>query len=271
MLRVAARTATRVIVADRPNPLGADVEGCLIDEGYGSFVGEISVPQRHGLSVGELARLARRREKLDVELEVVPARGWLRDAYWDETGLPWVVPSPNMPTLDTAIVYPGACLFEGTNLSEGRGTTRPFELVGAPFLDASRFAGALNAEGLPGVRFRPASFLPGFQKHARTVCGGVQIHVEDRRAFRPVWTGLAVVEIARRLAPADFDWRRETYEFVSDRLAIDLLAGSARWREALESGVAAREIASAWTADARSFRQEIRESLLYPQSEGGAR
>lgn len=271
VLRVAARAGVSVIVADRPNPIAGEIEGCLVDEGYRSFVGEISVPQRHGLTIGELALLAREREGLDVELEVVPARGWARDLYWDETGLPWVLPSPNMPTLDTAIVYPGGCLFEGTNLSEGRGTTRPFELVGAPWIDGVQLARILNELELPGVAFRAASFVPGFQKHAGEVCEGVQFHVLERRAFRPLLSGLAVIECARRLAPADFDWRRETYEFVSDRLAIDLLAGSSAWREALEAGAGARDIAAAWTASESCFREEMRESLLYPLDEGGRR
>jgi uncharacterized protein YbbC (DUF1343 family) len=271
VLRVAAQSGLRVIVADRPNPIGGEIEGCLIEEGFHSFVGEISVPQRHGLTIGELARLAREREGLDVELEVVPARGWTRDLYWDDTGLPWVLPSPNMPTLDTAIVYPGGCLFEGTNLSEGRGTTRPFELVGAPFLDGGQFARHLNRLALPGVAFRATSFVPGFQKHAGQVCGGVQLHVLDRAAFRPLLTGLAVIECARRLAPDAFDWRRETYEFVSDPIAIDLLAGSSAWRESLESGTSAREIAASWAKPEMHFREELRESLLYPPGEGGKR
>jgi uncharacterized protein YbbC (DUF1343 family) len=176
-----------------------------------------------------------------------------------------------MPTLDTAIVYPGGCLFEATNLSEGRGTTRPFELVGAPWIDGGQFAGALNALALPGVAFRAASFVPGFQKHAGEVCGGVQIHVLQRGAVKPLLTGLAVIECARRLAPEEFDWRRETYEFVSDRLAIDLLAGSSAWREELEAGASARDIAASWTTHEARFREEMRESLLYPHGEGGRR
>lgn len=263
-LPVAAAAGLRVIVADRPNPIGGEtVEGAALDPRFRSFVGELGVPQRHGLTVGELCRWAVRERRLDVDLAVVPAPGWRRGQWWDETGLPWVLPSPNMPTLDTAAVYPGSCLLEGTNLSEGRGTTRPFELVGAPWIDPGQLAGRLAREDLPGVAFRPTLFVPAFQKHAGTVCGGVQLHVTRRQDFRPVLTGLAVVAAARALDPERFRWRTETYEFVSDRLAFDLLAGTSAWREALEAGVPPTEIARAWPADEQHFRDAREEVLLY--------
>lgn len=264
LLPVAAEAGVQVVVADRPNPLGGLVmEGNLILPGQESFVGEISVPSRHGMSLGELCRLARAERSIDVDLRVIPARGWRREQYWDETGLPWVLPSPNMPTLETALVYPGACLVEGTNFSEGRGTTRPFELIGAPFLEPEPFAARLNRRNLPGVAFRPVSFVPAFQKHAGRLCGGVQLHVTDRHSFPPVRTGLELLAAARESAPEAFAWRREPYEFVADRPAIDLLAGGPGWRQALEEGADPAEIAADWPADLAEFAPRREPHLLY--------
>lgn len=261
-LPVAAARGLRVIVCDRPNPIdGVSVEGNAVAPGYHSFVGELDVPNRHGLTVGELCRLARLVRAIDVDLTVIPAQGWDRAALWNATGLPWILPSPNMPTLDTALVYPGMCLVEGTNLSEGRGTTRPFEIGGAPWLDPARLARDLAAYALPGVAFRPVGFRPGFQKHAGTACGGVQLHLVDRASFRPVATGLAFLAAARAQDPEAFRWRTEAYEFVSDRPAIDLLAGGPRWRTALEAGIDPREVAREWARDEAAFG-EVRAELL---------
>src|SRR5207249_4553152 len=190
------------------------VEGPTIRPGYESFIGAHPVATRHGLTIGELARLYRAERAIDVDLEVVACEDWGRDMDFDATGLPWVLPSPNMPTVDTAFVYPGQCLLEGTNLSEGRGTTRPFELCGFPDIDSRRVCARLNAERLPGVAFRPAWFQPTFQKHAGRRCGGLQIHVLDRAAFRSVRTGLAVLATLREAAGEHFAWRTEEYEFV---------------------------------------------------------
>lgn len=246
-LPVAGASGVRVLIADRPNPLnGLTIEGNLIDPGFHSFVGELSVPNRHGLTIGELCRLACRQRGLDLDLTIVAALGWDRSAFWDETGLPWIHPSPNMPTLDTAVAYPGLCLIEGTNLSEARGTTKPFELFGAPWLHPEALAQRLSRFSLPGVLFRPLHFRPAFHKFAGLDCGGVQLHVTDRRLFRPVLTGLAVIAAARELAPDHFRWRTEAYEFVSDRLAFDLLAGGPSWRQALESGASPWDIAADW-------------------------
>ena len=177
-MRACARHRIPVIVCDRPNPIGGvDVEGAPLVPGFESFVGQFPIPMRHGMTIGELARLFNEDFAIGAQLEVVTMEGWRRDMYADQTGLPWVMPSPNMPTLDTAIVYPGTVLFEGIMLSEGRGTTRPFELVGAPWIEAERFARDMNALGLTGVYFRPAVFEPTFQKHAKQTCGGCQIHV----------------------------------------------------------------------------------------------
>jgi uncharacterized protein YbbC (DUF1343 family) len=190
-------------------------------------------------------------------------KGWQRSMWFDETGLPWVLPSPNMPTVGTATVYPGMCLIEGTNLSEGRGTTHPFELFGAPWLEPFQLAERLNAISLPGVRFRAHYFMPAFQKHANKVCGGVELHVTNRAIFEPFRTGLWCVKVARDIDPEQFDWRRETYEFVSDRLAIDLLAGSARYRELVESGDNIEDWVAEWKEPLREFKEAREEFLLY--------
>ncbi len=264
-LEVAAKMGLQVVVADRPNPInGRAIEGNLVHAAQRSFVGELPLPNRHGMSLGEICRFAVREKGLELELDVVAAKGWERTAWADETGCPWVMPSPNMPTLDTATVYPGTCLVEGTLLSEGRGTTRPFEIVGAPWLDALRLARDLAREDLPGVRFRPLTFLPAFHKHAGRLCQGVQLHVVDREAFRPVESGLALIIASRAQDPEAFRWRSEAYEFVADQLAIDLLAGTPTWRQAIEGGASAREIASSWVAERKEFEVLRARAKLYP-------
>lgn len=262
-LRACSRAGVEVIVADRPNPLsGHIVEGKAQAPGYLSFVGLLPIPNRHGMTIGEIATWAARREGLDGVLTVVPMEGWRRDMWYDDTGLPWVMPSPNMPTLDTATVYPGACLLEGTWASEGRGTTRPFELFGAPQIDPEKLARSLEAMGLPGARFRPTMFKPAFQKHAGKLCGGVQLHVTDRELFRPYETGVAALLALRGVAPETFAWRSEPYEFVSERPAVDLLTGGDEVRLGIEAGAKLPELAATWRSD-RSFEEERREFLLY--------
>jgi uncharacterized protein YbbC (DUF1343 family) len=263
-VEAAARRRLRAVVLDRPNPLGGTaVEGPMLKAGFESFVGIHALPTRHGLTIGELARLYQAERGWSVDLHVIPCEGWRREMDFEETGLPWVLPSPNMPTVETAFVYPGQCLLEGTNLTEGRGTTRPFELCGAPWVDARQLARRLTEEGLPGVVFRPAWFRPTFQKFADQTSGGVQVHVRDRDAFQPVRTGLAVLAALRDLSGNRFDWRRKPYEFVADRLAIDLLFGSDRERRALEAGRPPRDIAREWEAEEEAFRQRRRPFLLY--------
>ncbi len=260
-----AAAGVPLIVCDRPNPLGSAVEGGAVREGFFSFVSELNVGQRHGMTVGELCRLAHAQQQHDLQLDVVPCRNWQRTQGWDETGLAWIPPSPNMPTLDTAIVYPGGCLIEATNLSEGRGTTRPFELIGAPWLSARRLAVALEDLRLPGVRFRPVRFLPAFQKHKGTDCQGVFLHVTDRKTFRPLVTGVAVIIAARDQSPADFAWRREAYEFRTEPLAIDLLAGNDAWREMIEAGASALELEQSWQKEQAGFVEARRPFFLYPE------
>lgn len=263
-LRACARHGVEAIVCDRPNPIGgADVEGPMLEEGLESFVGQFPIPMRHGMTIGELARLFNEHFGIGARLEVVGLEGWRRSMYADEAGVPWVMPSPNIPTLDSAIAYPGTVLFEGTNASEGRGTTRPFELIGAPWVMAERFAGAMNARALPGVLFRPAVFEPTFQKHARTTCGGCQIHVTDRRAFKPVLTGVALIDEVRAAEPGAFAWRRPPYEYEHDKEPIDILAGSPALRTAIDAGVRAEALAPHWEREMEPFLALRRRFLRY--------
>ncbi|HEX9204607.1 MAG TPA: DUF1343 domain-containing protein [Candidatus Deferrimicrobiaceae bacterium] len=263
-MEAAARAKLAFFVLDRPNPVGGvAVEGPALRPGFGSFCGVHDVAVRHGLTVGELAGLYREERGLDVALTVVPCREWRRGMYQRDTGLPWVFPSPNMPTPETTLVYPGMCLLEGTNLSEGRGTTRPFELFGAPWLDAGRLAESLEAERMPGVRFRPVHFVPTWDKHAGARCHGVELVVVDREAFRPFRTGVACVAAARAQNPGRFRWRTEAYEFVERVPAFDLLCGSARERNALERGRGWRDLATEWAREEQAFRRRRSRHLLY--------
>jgi uncharacterized protein YbbC (DUF1343 family) len=262
---VAARKhGITAIVCDRPNPIGGiAVEGPMLVRGFESFVGLYPIPMRHGMTIGELARLFNDEFGIGADLEVIPMEGWSRGMYFDATGIPFVLPSPNIPTLDSAIVYPGTVLFEGTNVSEGRGTTKPFELLGAPWVDAERFADGMNALGLSGVRFRPAVIEPTFHKHAHTSCGGCQIHVLDRETFRPVEAGVALVAAFRAADPDRFRWRDPPYEYEHRLLPFDILAGSSELREQIEQGVAAREIARSWEDSVGEFRKARARFLLY--------
>ena len=257
----------KAIVCDRPNPIGGagdnTVEGPMLVPGYESFVGQYPIPMRHGMTIGELARLFNAEFGIGAELSVAVMDGWRREMYFDATGLPWVMPSPNMPTLDTAIVYPGTVLFEGANVSEGRGTTRPFEIVGAPWPVAERFAEQMNALRLGGVLFRPAVFEPTFQKHAKSACAGVQMHVLDRGAFRPVEAGVALIKAFRDAGPNQFAWRQPPYEYERTKMPIDILAGSSELREQIESGMNARDIARSWTAPVNAFMRTRERYLLY--------
>ncbi|MCC7010089.1 MAG: DUF1343 domain-containing protein [Acidobacteria bacterium] len=263
-LVAAAREGLPIVVCDRPNPIGGvAVEGPMLHHGFESFVGEYPIPMRHGMTIGELARLFNEHFGIGAKLEVVAMRGWRRDQYFDATGLSWILPSPNLPTLEGAIVYPGTVLFEGTNVSEGRGTTRPFELVGAPWVDPEPFSAALNALGLPGVRFRPVMFEPTFQKHAQTACGGCQVHVLDRGAFRAVATGVALVDAFRRAAPDRFAWRDPPYEYEHTKMPIDILYGSSGLRDAMARGERPQDIAAGWAAAVEPFLAVRQRFLLY--------
>jgi uncharacterized protein YbbC (DUF1343 family) len=261
-LKAAARHGLPVVVCDRPNPIGgAIVEGPMLRSGFESFVGQYPIPMRHGMTMGELARLFNEHFGIGAKLEVITMPHWSRDQLFDTTGLPWVLPSPNIPTLESALVYPGTVLFEGTNVSEGRGTTKPFEIVGAPWIDPESFAAGLNERRLPGVWFRPALFEPTFHKHAGVSCGGCQVHLTDRTAFRAVETGVALVEAARAANPAEFQWRQPPYEYEYTLAPIDILWGSSGLRDGLDHGATAAELAAAWQPDVDAFLP-LRESFL---------
>ena len=263
-LKAARRRGLKVIVCDRPNPIGGvQVEGPVLVRGFESFVGMYPIPMRHGMTIGEIARLFNDHFGIGANLEVIAMEGWRREMYFDATGLTWIMSSPNIPTFDTTTVYPGTVLFEGTRISEGRGTTRPFELVGAPWIVAERFAGAMNRRGLPGVFFRPAAFEPTFHKHAHEGCGGCQIHVRDRQSFRPVASAVALLETFRASDPDRFGWRDPPYEYEHERLPIDVLAGSPALREQIESGMAAGEIARSWESAVEEFDRVRQAVLLY--------
>ncbi|GHF80383.1 exo-beta-N-acetylmuramidase NamZ family protein [Streptomyces thermodiastaticus] len=254
-MEAAALAGKRFVVLDRPNPVtGRQALGPVLHKEFATFVGRQPIAQAHGMTVAELARLFNG-EFLSrpVPLETVTTTGWRRTDHYDATGLPWVPPSPNMPTWDTALVYSGTCLFEGTNLSEGRGTTRPFELLGAEGIDA-RWAEAANALDLPGVRFREAYFAPTFSKFAGTTVGGVQLHVHDRDAFDPVRTGIALLVTAKRVW-SGFAWRSDDW--------IDKLTGSARVRTMIDAGAGTDEVVAAWQEELAAFRRVRRHYLLY--------
>jgi uncharacterized protein YbbC (DUF1343 family) len=272
-LEAAGRAGVQVVVLDRPNPLGGlAIEGGEVAAGMESFVGLGSIPVRHGMTIGEIARLLcaglpwggpRFKKGIACDLEVIRMQGWKRCDTFDATGLPWVPLSPNMPTLDTAFVYPGACLIEGTNASEGRGTTRPFEWVGAPFIDGEALAGMLGGHDLPGVRYRPMTFRPSFHKFAGQMCGGVQLHVVDRQTFLPYRTGVALLRALWAVGGERFQWRRETYEFVVDRPALDLLTGGEAIRLGIERGEPLEALFATWLPAERAFAERRRPALLY--------
>jgi len=268
LMEVAAGTGTEVVVFDRPNPIdGISLEGNVVEDGYESFVGAYPLANRHGMTMGELGTFFAKELGIDCPFRVVKMEGWRRDQWFDETGLPWIFPSPNMPTLETAAIYVGLCLVEGTNLSEGRGTTRPFHLVGAPWIDRDRMTelcrkGAADAQ-LDGVGFRPASFEPRFQKHAGVPCHGIEIVLTERRAIHSLLLGLVVLEAAIRTNPDRFAWRTETYEFVADPKAIDLLTGSSEARAALETHVPPRELIESWKPALDAFTERRARCLLY--------
>ena len=267
VMEAAAPLGKKVVVLDRPNPIGGTaVEGNVLRPEWASIVGPYPLPMRHGFSLGELARYYNDTQAIGCDLLVIPAAGWRRGDYFDATGLPWVLPSPNLPTLDAAMVYPGQVLLEGTNLSEGRGTTRPFELFGAPFLEPGRILDRLKEKAieLPGVILRTACFEPTFHKFAGQLCRGFQLHVTDRQTFKPYYTTLALLRVIRELYPGQFAWRQPPYEYENERLPIDLLTGDDTIRRGLEQGLTVAELESAWQEDLARFMEVRREFLLYP-------
>lgn len=263
-MEACAEAGARFVVLDRPNPVGgARREGPVLRPGFESFVGLHPIPLRHGLTCGELARWLCAEREIDCELSVLPCRGWRRSADWNATGLPWVMPSPNLPTMDSCTVYPGMVLLEGANLSEGRGTTRPFEIFGAPWLDPLALADRLRAANLPGVAFRPCHFEPTFQKHAGKLCGGAQLHVADPAAFEPVRTAVEILAAARQLSPRRFGWREPPYEYEETLPPIDILWGHEALRTGIDAGADADAIMEGTAAELEGFAKSAAPHLLY--------
>jgi uncharacterized protein YbbC (DUF1343 family) len=263
-MEAARECGKRFIVLDRPNPInGVQIEGNILEPELQSFVGMFPIPMRHGMTIGELALMFNHEFGIGCELEVVKMEGWRRAMWFEETELPWVMPSPNIPTLDTATLYPGTVMFEGTNASEGRGTTRPFEIIGAPYIDPYELIGQLERDKLSGVVFRPVHFKPTFHKFSGETCGGIQIHVIDRNAFRPVIAGVAIVGAIRRLYPDSFEWKQPPYEYVYDNLPFDVINGGSRLRDQLEAGTPASRIEESWREGLSEFAGRREAYLLY--------
>jgi uncharacterized protein YbbC (DUF1343 family) len=261
-LEVCGRAGKEVLVLDRPNPIGGiQVEGIVLRTEFRSFVGLYPLAARHGMTIGELSNYFNSEFGLGCDLKVVPMDGWEREMYYDRTGLPWVFPSPNMPSLETALVYPGLCLLEGTNVSEGRGTTRPFELSGAPWIDPNSLIAELEQIDLPGVRFRPIHFCPTFHKWAGHTIGGVQIHVTDRSRFLPFRTGIALIQLYRSQGGVHFEWRQPPYEYEEKILPFDILCGSDQPRRLMEAGVEVEAAEQRWREELERFCR-VRESYL---------
>lgn len=263
-LRACKKYEKTCVVLDRPNPInGVAMEGPVLDPQFSSFVGLYPLPIRHGMTIGEIALYLNCNFDIDCDLMVVPLEGWRREMWFDETLLPWVMTSPNMPTLDTALVYPGMCLLEGTNISEGRGTTRPFEIFGKPGVDPDELVKRLTGESLPGVKFRPLYFQPTFQKYQGKICGGAQIHVIDRTRFLPVLTGVAVIRTIYHMNPENFFWKQPPYEYEEKKLPIDILAGTDELRSQIEREYPLEEIAGSWQEKLELFRKDRQPHLLY--------
>ena len=252
-----------IVILDRPNPLGGIMtEGPVLEMDYVSFVGRQPLPVRHGMTNGEIGYYLKQEFFNDLDFHVIPVNGWERSRWFDQTGLPWVLPSPNMPTLDTAMVYPGMCLLEGTNLSEGRGTTRPFEIFGAPFISPEILVENLKKAELSGVIFRPMYFKPTFQKHADKLCGGAQIHITDREEFKPFKTGVAIIKVIFELYNEQFKWKEPPYEYETEKLPVDILAGTDKLRAYIEEGRSLKQMEDWWEAQCIEFDSEVRKQYL---------
>lgn len=263
-MRAAKKFGKRVVVCDRPNPInGNGVAGNVLEPEFASFVGQFPLPTRHGMTPGELAHLFNKHFNINCDLDVITMNGWQREYWMDETDAPWVLPSPNMPTVDSATVFPGTVHFEGTQVSEGRGTTRPFELIGAPYIDPDDYASHLNGLGFNGVYFRACMFQPTFQKHGGRTCGGVQIHVTDRDQFEPVSAGVAMVKAAFDMYPNDFHWKAPPYEYVYDKNPFDVISGTDKLRRDFEKGTKLETMIESWRPELEKFLEIRKDYLLY--------
>lgn len=264
LMQECAKARKKIVILDRPNPVnGIDVEGNILKPEYSSFVGPFPIPMRHGLTLGELMTLYNEEYAIKSDLTVIRLSGWNRSDYFEETGLPWVLPSPNMPLVETAVVYPGQVILEGANISEGRGTTRPFEMFGAPYLDPHSFQVALEPGCLRGTVLRETTFMPTFNKWAGQVCRGFQIHVTDRGSFRPYRFTLAIVSALLKLYPDEFRWSPPPYEYVTDKLPIDVILGDPRVREDLQEGRSIIDMEREWAEGLNEFLNVRSRYLLY--------
>ena len=263
-LTAAQEQGKKVVVLDRPNPIGGTaVEGNLLKDGLRSFVGVYPLPMRHGLTIGEAARIFNTQYQIGCDLEVIPMEGWNRTMYFQETGLHWIPPSPNMPSTATALVYPGQVILEGTNLSEGRGTTTPFEIFGAPFIDPDQLKSTLKKKDLPGIYLREIFFQPTFHKWHGEVCGGLQIHITDPEAYKPYVTSLTIIQDIRTLYPRDFSWRNPPYEYEEEKMPIDLITGDDSIRQAIEQDMDVNQLEASWKEELNQFREMAKRHFLY--------
>jgi uncharacterized protein YbbC (DUF1343 family) len=263
-MEACARLGKKVVVLDRPNPIGGEViEGNCLSHEYRSFVGRYPIPMRHGLTIGEIARLFNATFNIKSDLTVVPLIAWRRGMFFEETGLPWVAPSPNLPTPRSALVYPGQVIWEGTNVSEGRGTTQPFELFGAPYLDPKRILAEIDAADLTGAVLRPIEFEPTAHKWAGQCCRGFQLHVIDPKRFKPYHTSLRLLQIIRSLYPNEFGWTPPPYEYEYEKRPIDLILGDRQLRRAIENQEALRDLEAGWASDLDAYQRQIENIRIY--------
>ena len=263
MMKQAAQVGVEIWVLDRPNPISGIVEGPVQEDSYLSFVGLYPLPIRHGMTIGEILSYIAREYIPQAKLEVILLDGWKRDMWFDDTELSWVPPSPNMPSLSTAIVYPGMCLLEGTNISEGRGTTRPFEVFGAPWIKSFELCEKLNELKLPGVKFLPWRFTPMFSKYAGQTCDGAMMFVTDRKVFRPVLTAIAIIKTIHELYPEKFKFINPPYEFETEKLPFDILCGTPEIRRMIEGGSKIDEIKDFIDRNIREYQAKLQKYLLY--------
>lgn len=263
-MEAAGKWGKKVAVLDRPNPVnGISVEGNSLKKGCDSFVGLFPIPMRHGLTIAEIARTWRGAFGVECDLEVIPMTGWDRRMFWEDTGLPWIMPSPNLPAFDSAAVYPGQVIWEGTNISEGRGTTKPFEIFGAPFINPRELKENIKKRKLEGFILRDIFFQPAFHKWSDSVCGGFQIHITDIRKYRPYFTSLCILQDILSLYRDEFTWKQPPYEYEFERLPIDLILGDGGLRISIENGEDLNEIADSWNDTLKAFEEMRREYLLY--------
>ncbi|MCD4784575.1 MAG: DUF1343 domain-containing protein [Candidatus Eremiobacteraeota bacterium] len=263
-MEACAQKGIRMIVLDRPNPIGGEIiEGPMLDPEYKSFVGLSVLPVRHGMTMGELLAMINREEEMGCVLEVIKMQGWSREMWFDDTGLPWVIPSPNMPTIDTATVYPGGCLLEATNISEGRGTCRPFEIIGAPYIEPYAVVDKMKKWDIEGVILRPVYFEPTFGKHTGKYCGGIQLHITDRNKFRSVKTFAIFISLIKKMYPDQFAWKNPPYEYEYEKMPIDILWGDSSLRESVDNMKNPEELFKKMNISINNFRQTRKDYLLY--------